>query len=225
MKKILLITPDFTPEETRVRSIAGGLSSLKFMPQKTFMAPLGLATVAALTPDDIDVDIWDEAVHGLITDETDFGKDYDLVGVTGYINHLLRVKRLGELFRRRGIPVAVGGPGVSSAPELYRNGFDILFVGEAEYTWPQFIAEWTAGQFRSEYRQVEKLDMTQSPLPRWDKVAADLKQYICGGVQTTRGCPFDCEFCDVIYIYGRQARHKSIEQVLQEVMRAGTVRG
>jgi hypothetical protein len=218
MKKILLITPDFTPEETRVRSIAGGLSALKFMPQKTLMAPLGLATVAALTPDDIDVDIWDEAVHGLIADDTDFGKDYDLVGVTGYINHLLRGKRLGELFRRRGIPVAVGGPGVSSAPEHYRNAFDILFIGEAEYTWPQFIAEWKAGHYRSEYRQVEKLDMTQSPLPRWDKVAADLKQYVCGGVQTTRGCPFDCEFCDVIYIYGRQARHKSIEQVLQEII-------
>ena len=217
MKKILLITPDFTPEETRVRSIAGGLSALKFMPQKTLMAPLGLATVAALTPDDIDVDIWDEAVHGLIADDTDFGKDYDLVGVTGYINHLLRVKRLGELFRRRGIPVAVGGPGVSSAPEHYRHAFDILFIGEAEYTWPQFITEWKAGHYRSEYRQVEKLDMTHSPLPRWDKVAADLKQYVCGGVQTTRGCPFDCEFCDVIYIYGRQARHKSIEQVLQEV--------
>jgi hypothetical protein len=74
-----------------------------------------LATVAALTPDDIDVDIWDEAVHGLITEDTELRKDYDLIGVTGYINHLLRVKRLGELFRRRGIPIAVGGPGVSSA--------------------------------------------------------------------------------------------------------------
>jgi Radical SAM superfamily/Domain of unknown function (DUF4070)/B12 binding domain len=217
MKKILLITPDFTPEETRVRSVAGGLSALRFMPQKTLMAPLGLATVAALTPDDIEVDIWDEAVHGLIADDTDFGKNYDLVGVTGYINHLLRVKRLGELFRRRNIPVAVGGPGVSSAPEHYRNAFDILFIGEAEYIWPQFIAEWKAGHYRSEYRQVEKLDMTQSPLPRWDKVAPDLKSYLSGGVQTTRGCPFDCEFCDVIYIYGRQARHKSIDQVLQEV--------
>ena len=126
-------------------------------------------------------------------------------------------KRLGELFRRRGIPVAVGGPGVSSAPEHYRHAFDILFIGEAEYTWPQFIVDWKAGHYRGEYRQVEKLDITHSPLPRWDKVAADLKQYVCGGVQTTRGCPFDCEFCDVIYIYGRQARHKSIEQVLQEV--------
>jgi radical SAM superfamily enzyme YgiQ (UPF0313 family) len=217
MKKILLVTPDFNPEETKVRSLSAGLTALKFLPQKTFMVPLGLATVAALTPNDIEVDIWDEAVHGLIGDDTDFKKDYDLVGVTGYINHLSRVRRLGEIFRRRGVPVVVGGPGVSSAPEHYRNDFDVLFIGEAEYVWPQFITEWKAGRSRPEYRQVAKLDMTHSPLPRWDKVATDMKHYVCGGVQTTRGCPFDCEFCDVIYIYGRQARHKSIEQVLEEI--------
>jgi radical SAM superfamily enzyme YgiQ (UPF0313 family) len=218
MKRLLLITPDFNPEEAKVRSLAGGLTAMKFMPQKTFMVPLGLATVAALTPDDVEVDIWDEAVHGLVDDDTDFEKDYDLVGVTGYINHLSRVKQLGELFRRRGILVAVGGPGVSSAPEHYRNDFDVIFIGEAEYIWPQFITEWKAGRYRSEYRQVDKLDMTHSPQPRWNRVAADMQHYVCGGVQTTRGCPFDCEFCDVIYIYGRQARHKTIEQVLEEII-------
>jgi hypothetical protein len=218
MKKILLIAPDFNPEETKVRSLAGGLTALKFLPQKTFMVPLGLATVAALTPDGIEVDIWDEAVRGLMSDDTELDTGYDLVGVTGYINHLSRVKQLGEMFRRRGIPVVVGGPGVSSAPEHYHNAFDVLFIGEAEYIWPQFIADWKAGRYRSEYRQVDKPDLTCSPLPRWDKVAADMKHYVCGGVQTTRGCPFDCEFCDVIYIYGRQARHKSIDQVLEEII-------
>jgi radical SAM superfamily enzyme YgiQ (UPF0313 family) len=218
MKKILLITPDFNPGESKLRSVRTMFSGLKFLPQKAFMVPLGLATVAALTPDDIDVDIWDEAVHGLISDGTDFKKDYNLVGVTGYINHFWRVRELGEIFRRRGIPVAVGGPGVSAAPEHYRNCFDILFIGEAEYIWPQFITDWKAGHYRPEYRQVAKVDMSHSPLPRWDRVAASIKDYLVGGVQTTRGCPFDCEFCDVIYIYGRQARHKSIEQVLEEII-------
>jgi radical SAM superfamily enzyme YgiQ (UPF0313 family) len=218
MKKVLLITPDFNPGETQVKSYGARFTTLNFLPQKAWMAPLGLATVAALTPDGIDVDIWDEAVHGMIGPDTVFQKDYDLIGVTGYINHLWRVRELGELFRRRGIPVAVGGPGVSSAPEHYRDHFDILFIGEAEHTWPQFLADWQNGHHRPEYRQVAKPDMVHSPLPRWDKVAAGMQQqYLFGAVQTTRGCPFDCEFCDVIYIYGRQARHKSIDAVLEEV--------
>jgi radical SAM superfamily enzyme YgiQ (UPF0313 family) len=218
MKKILLITPDFNPEETKVKDHSSRFTILKFLPQKAWMAPLGLATVAALTPDDIEVDVWDEAVHGMISDGTDFKKDYDFVGVTGYINHLWRVRELGKIFRRRGIPIAVGGPGVSSAPEHYRNHFDVLFIGESEHVWPQFTADLKAGRYRPEYRQVAKPDMAHSPLPRWDKVAPDMRHYLFGAVQTTRGCPFDCEFCDVIYIYGRQARHKSIDRVLEEVI-------
>ena len=217
MKKILLVTPDFNPEEAKLRSLSTRFALSRILPYKAWMAPIGLATVAALTPAEIEVDIWDEAVHGLIDENTAFPKAYDLIGVTGYINHFWRVKQLGEIFRGRGIPVAVGGPGVSSAPELYRNHFDVLFIGEAEYTWPQFLTDWQAGRPRPEYRQVEKVDMTRSPQPRWDQVAADMQHYLIGPVQTTRGCPFDCEFCDVIYIYGRQPRHKSVEQVLEEV--------
>jgi radical SAM superfamily enzyme YgiQ (UPF0313 family) len=179
------------------------------------LVPLGLATVAALTPDDVEVDIWDEGVHGPITLDTDLKKRYDLVGVTGYETHIERARQLGRLLRTRGFLTGVGGPGVSASPEFYRDDFDILFVGEAEYTWPRFISEWKAGNHRAEYRQVAKVDMAHSPLPRWDKV--DMSRYHLGGVQTTRGCPFDCEFCDVIYIYGRQARHKPTEQVLEEI--------
>ena len=113
--------------------------------------------------------------------------------------------------------MVVGGPGVSAAPERYRDYFDILFIGEAEHTWPQFISDWKAGSYRAEYRQVTKVDMVHSPVPRWDAVAADMKHYMLGGVQTTRGCPFDCEFCDVIYIFGRLQRHKAIDQVLREI--------
>jgi len=219
MKKVLLITPDFNPEDAKVKDFGSRLRliGMNILDSKAFMVPLGLATVAALTPDDVEVDIWDEAVHGLVSDSTDLKKDYDLVGVTGYIAHIRRIRELGQIFRRRGIPVAVGGPAVSASPEHYRDYFDILFIGEAEYTWPRFIADWKAGSYRSEYRQVSKVDMAYSPPPRWDKVAADIRHYVVGGVQTTRGCPFDCEFCDVIYIYGRQARHKSIDRILEEV--------
>jgi radical SAM superfamily enzyme YgiQ (UPF0313 family) len=207
MKSILLVSPG---AKGFLLPLQGALGR-----KTVYMTPLGLATVAALTPEDIEVDIWDEGVHGLITDSTDLKKNYDLAGVTGYENHIERAKQVGQILRRRGLLVAVGGPGVSASPELYRDDFDILFIGEAEHTWPRFIDEWKAGSHRSEYRQVGKVDMAHSPRPHWDKV--DVDRYYVGGVQTTRGCPFDCEFCDVIYIYGRQPRHKSVEQVLDEV--------
>jgi radical SAM superfamily enzyme YgiQ (UPF0313 family) len=218
MKRILLVTLDYDKTVTsNLVSLVSQIVKLPFLSVKAFMAPVGMATVAALTPDDIDVDMWDEAVHGLITEDTHFKEAYDLVAITGYTGHFDRMLQLGQFFRQRGIPVAVGGPGVSASPELYRNAFDILFIGEAEYIWPQFLSDWKAGRRRNEYRQVGAVDMAHSPPPRWDKVAADLKSYMVAGVQTTRGCPFDCEFCDVIYLYGRQQRHKSITQVLREI--------
>lgn len=177
--------------------------------------PLGLATIAALTPAPIEVDIWDESIDGPLSGERLSGKAYDLAGVTGYVNHAGRVNELGRLFSRMGVMSAVGGPGVSSEPEHFRGQFDVLFIGEAEYTWPRFLADLERGAHRREYRQVDKVDMAHSPMPRWDHVAAG--SYLLGSVQTTRGCPFDCEFCDVIYIYGRQARHKPVERVLEEV--------
>jgi radical SAM superfamily enzyme YgiQ (UPF0313 family) len=213
-KKILLVRPSYDPRIVNLEDITG---KLPFLAKKAFMVPLDLATVAALTPDDIELDLWDERVHGRLDVGTDLKKDYDLVGVTGYAAHFRRVKELGHIFRERAIPVVVGGPGVCAAPERYRDHFDVLFIGEGELIWPQFIQEWKAGSARREYRQVTKVDMSGSPVPRWANMAGDLRHYMVGGVQTTRGCPFDCEFCDVIYIFGRLQRHKSIDQVLEEV--------
>lgn len=220
MKNVLLVSPDFSSDDKNAKTLQfrnPGKRGLPVMSTRALMVPLGLATVAALTPEHISVDIWDEAIHGLIGDNTKFKKDYDVVGVGGYAAHIRRARELGQLFRRRDILVTVGGSGVASSPEHYRDCFDVLFIGEAENTWPQFIADWESGNFRPEYRQVGRVEMTRSPLPRWDKIAKDLKYYRYGGVQTTRGCPFDCDFCDVIYIHGRQPRHKSIAQVLEEV--------
>lgn len=216
MKKIILVSPNFHPPASRGQKLFSPSVAEKWSPFKFVMAPLGLATVAALTPNNVEVDIWDEAIHGPIGPDTQFKEDYALAGITGYINQAGRVKELGQIFRNRGLLTAVGGPGVSSEPELFRDSFDVLFIGEAEYTWPRFIADWQAGQYRAIYRQVGKVDLADTPPPRWDQVA--LRSYLMGTVQTTRGCPFDCEFCDVIYIFGRQARHKPIDRVLQEVI-------
>lgn len=180
---------------------------------RALVAPLGVATVAAATPDNYEVDIWDEIVSGPLVENQLLG--YDLIGVTGYEAHVDRACVLGHMIKRQGILAVAGGPGPSASPEKWRPAFDVVFIGEAEHTWPQFIADWEAGHHRTEYRQITKPDLADSPLPRWSPL--DLRGYMVGAVQTTRGCPFDCSYCDVIYLYGRRPRHKPIDKVLAEV--------
>ncbi|MBM3242625.1 radical SAM protein [Candidatus Poribacteria bacterium] len=211
--KILLISTDVDWDVTSFDEIL----KLPFVKEKAYITPLALATIAALTPDDIEVDLWDERVRGWIDDSTVFEQDYDLVGFTGYSRHLPRARQIAQIFRKRGVPVAIGGAGVTSAPEACREFFDIVFIGEAELTWPRFMADWKAGAYQREYRQITKPDLTLSPIPRWDSIANDMNSYLVGAVQTARGCPFDCEFCDVAYLYGHRPRHKPIDKVLEEV--------
>lgn len=214
MSRILLVSPKFDSEYSRAHGIPGGQKSKPF----ALMVPLHLATVAALTPDDFEVDIYDESVRDEITKDTDFGKEYDLVGVTGYIAHIPREKELAAIFRNRGVPTVVGGPGVSGAAEACRGHFDVMLLGEAELTWPRFLREWKKGTHLSEYRQLDRPDLGDSPVPRWESVRPYIRRYAMGGVQTTRGCPFDCEFCDVIHLFGRKPRHRPIERVIEDVV-------
>ena len=211
MKDILLINPSYAQESRWITK------EQDLRVQKQDMVPLGLATVAALTPDDYRVDIWDELIRGPIRRDTSLGRHYDLVGITSHRVTLPRCKQLAALFHERNLPVAIGGPGVTGSPDQCYEHFDILFIGEAEKTWPQFLRDWEAGNHRSEYRQVEKIDLSISPIPKWDGIIPYLSRYAMGCVQTTRGCPFDCEFCDVVYLFGRRPRHKPIEKVLEEV--------
>src|SRR5262245_21752754 len=214
MKNILLIAPNFESDFAIVREmLTPGKKVIR-----SSMVPLQHATLAALTPEGFHVDIWDEGCRDLITEDTKFDKKYDLVGVSGYQAHLPRAIELARIFRKRGVMVVIGGPGVSGAPEVCRGEFDVLFLGEAEHTWARFLNDWKNGIHQKEYRQVDRIDMGVSPPPRWDSIAKDITLYELGAVQTTRGCPFDCEFCDVIYLFGRKPRHKPVEHVIQEIV-------
>lgn len=188
--------------------------------RKAFAVPLGIATIAALTPENHDVTLWDEAVQGHITDQTSFDKEFDLVGISAYsfCGKMPHAKELARMFQRRGSLVVIGGPGVTAEPHLCRGHFDVLFIGEAEETWPQFLSDWEAGRFAAEYVPTRLPDLTLSPKPRWDSIADLLPTcYKYGAVQINRGCPHECEFCAMWSQFGRKVRSKTTAQVLEEV--------
>jgi radical SAM superfamily enzyme YgiQ (UPF0313 family) len=171
---------------------------------------LALPTVAGLTPPPHEVVLCDENVEPV-----DFDTDADIVGITGFVVHKRRMFELAEAFRRRGKVVVAGGPFATLCPEELRGKVDVLVVGEAEYTWPQFVRDYEAGAWQAEYRQEEKPSMLDSPRPRFELLKA--ARYRSMAIQFARGCPYNCEFCDIIVMYGRRPRTKSVAQVLAEV--------
>jgi hypothetical protein len=173
------------------------------------MADAAIATVAAMAPPDFNVTLCDEGVMPI-----DFDTPAQFVGITGKISQEGRMIHLAREFRKRGKIVICGGPYASLSPSKLRNECDILVQGELENIAGKFFADLRAGTWQREYFG-DKPDLTGSPIPRWDLYPND--RALSGTLQTSRGCPFECEFCDVIQYLGRKQRHKSPEQVLAEL--------
>ncbi|MGD0900799.1 MAG: radical SAM protein [Thermoguttaceae bacterium] len=172
-----------------------------------------LPTVAALTPKEVAVRIVDETVEPI-----DFDEPVDLVGIGGFHSSIKRAGEIAREFSRRGVLVAAGGPSVCLSPERWRPLADVLIMGEAERIWPQFMADYLAGRHLPEYRETGAVDLGLTPLPDFSAISpAARKLYWAGIVQTSRGCPFDCEFCDTIVYVGRRPRYKPVENIILEL--------
>lgn len=173
------------------------------------IADLTTTTVAALAPADWSITICDEHVE-----EIDFDVQADYIGITGKTTQVKRMIEVAREFRRRGQTVIIGGPFASLSPDPVRDECDILVVGELEGIAEEFFADLDRGDYKREYVG-ERPDITTSPIPRWDLYPNDRARMGC--IQTSRGCPFECEFCDVIQYLGRKQRHKTIQQILAEL--------
>jgi radical SAM superfamily enzyme YgiQ (UPF0313 family) len=171
-----------------------------------------LALLAALTPDHHDVTLIDENVEDIDFDR--LGRA-DMVCLTGMSIQGRRLIEILEEVKSRGVMAVVGGPMATVEPEVLEGLADIIFVGEADETWPQFLSEWERGCHKSRYEQQQKTDVTKLPLPRIDLLKTN--RYMFGSLQISRGCPFTCEFCDIIVTFGRRPRLKASEQVLAEL--------
>ncbi len=174
-------------------------------------APLGLLTVAALFPQHWTFRLIDENVEPLLDEHFLWA---DIVCTGGMLpqqdSMLAFIQRAHQLAR----PVVVGGPDPSSQPELYKDA-DFQVLGEGEITIPMFLDDLEKGATKGKYCSEERADMQNAVIPRYDLI--QFKNYIMIGMQFIRGCPFNCEFCDVIELYGRTPRFKTNAQIIDEL--------
>lgn len=174
--------------------------------------PLGLLTVAALLPQTWEFRLIDRNVQF----ETDADWDWcELVIVSAMVIQRADLRQVIQKAVLLGKKVAVGGPFASSVPEFaLEAGAHYLILDEGELTIPLFLEALERGEKRGIFRSAEKPDVTQTPIPRFDLL--NLDAYLAITLQFSRGCPFQCEFCDIITLYGRKPRTKTPEQMLAE---------
>jgi radical SAM superfamily enzyme YgiQ (UPF0313 family) len=203
--KLLLINPKF-PES---------FWSLKWVNQvilkkRTTNPPLGLATLAALCPADWEVEIVDENIETI-----PFDPRADIIGICGMGVQFERQKELLAYYKKKGFFVVAGGSYASLCPEEYEPLVDSVVAGEAEYIWKRFCEDFQAGTPKKLYRETGVVSLEDSPTPRFDLL--DLDKYQGVSLQFSRGCPFRCDFCDIIVMFGRKPRAKSLQQVGKEL--------
>lgn len=202
--KVLLANPEFPDTYWSFRH------ALPFEGKSCAFPPLGLLTVSALLPSSWERRLVDVNVRELKDADIEWA---DMVFVTGM---LAQKESLHEIVRRSkalGKKVVLGGPYVTSTVEELPDA-DHLFLGEAETTLPQFVIDLENGTAKRSYKAPERPPLSITPLADFGLV--DFKSYSAMSVQYSRGCPFSCEFCDIIEIYGRVPRTKSNQQILAE---------
>jgi len=180
---------------------------------KTLFPPLGLLAVAAATPEDYEVSILDESIRAVRYDEP-----ADLVGITANTASAPRAYEIAGGFRRRAVPVVMGGIHATAMPEEALRYADAVGVGEAEGFWPRLLADFARGRLEQAYRNDDFPSLDNLPVPRRDLVRRK-EYYLWNTLQTSRGCPFRCSFCSVHKFFGGHYRMRPVEQVLEEVRR------
>ena len=203
--KTLLVYPEF-PETYWSFSHA-----LSFEGKRSAFPPLGLLTVAALLPNAWERRLVDMNVQPLKLSDIEWA---DIVFISAMLVQKDSLKDVVKLCKTEGKRVVVGGPYITTSAAVLPEA-DHLFLGEAETTLPEFVRDLERGQAKRIYQAAERPALSAAPLPEFQ--LADLSQYSAMSVQFSRGCPFRCEFCDIIEIYGRVPRTKSNEQVLAEL--------
>ncbi|MFW6115147.1 MAG: B12-binding domain-containing radical SAM protein [Thermodesulfobacteriota bacterium] len=209
MVRVELINPNNPTNAANVPFLQKGLFfSWK---AKAYSPPLNLCMIAAYTPEDIEVSIADECVKPI-----DFNNNVDLVGLTAYTNSAPRAYQIADAFRRRNVPVVMGGIHASTLHEEALEHCDSVVVGEAEGAWQRVIRDFQNGHLKKLYQNDQLVSLADLPKPRRDLLNPE--DYVTiNTVQTTRGCPHNCSFCSVTRFNGRTYRFRPIHEVVEEI--------
>jgi len=177
---------------------------------RTINPPLGLATLAALSPKDWKIEIIDENIESI-----PLKPQADIIGICGMGVQFKRQSELLTFYRNQGHFVVAGGSYASLCPEYYETLADVVVSGEAEYIWKEFCSDFVLNKQRALYQEKGEVSLEDSPTPRFDLLK--IGKYQAVSLQFSRGCPYRCEFCDIIVMFGRKPRVKSFEQVGKEL--------
>jgi radical SAM superfamily enzyme YgiQ (UPF0313 family) len=203
--KILLIYPKYPDTYWSFKH------ALKFISKKAANIPLGILTIASLLPDE-----WQKKLTDLNV-STLYDKDIlwaDYVMISAMSVQLASVRQIIDRCRQLQRPIIAGGPLFTEEPQDFKE-VDHLILNEAELNLPAFIKDLEDGKPRRIYKTENYADITQSPVP--DYSLLEMKHYAMAGIQFSRGCPYDCEFCDITALFGRKVRTKTTQQVIAEL--------
>ncbi|AFZ00642.1 B12-binding domain-containing radical SAM protein [Calothrix sp. PCC 6303] len=186
---------------------------LDLVDRKVLLPPLGLVTVAAILPQEWEFKLVDRNIRAVTEEEWEWAEMVIFSAMIVQKQDL--IEQIGEA-KRHGKLVAVGGPYPTSVPDVAKAaGADFLILDEGELTLPMFVDAVNRGETSGIFRATEKPDVTSTPIPRFDLL--DFTAYDSMSIQFSRGCPFQCEFCDIIVLYGRKPRTKTPAQLLAEL--------
>lgn len=203
--KVLLVYPDYPDTFWSFKH------ALKFIFKKATNPPLGLMTVAALLPRDWQVKLIDMNVRRLRDRDIEWA---DMVFLSAMSIQNVSAREVIRRCRALGKKIVAGGPLFTTGHEEF-DGVDHFVLGEAEITLPEFLADLERGCARPLYESDERADITRTPAPVWK--LAKMRHYATMNIQYSRGCPFDCEFCDITLLYGHAPRTKTREQLRAEL--------
>ncbi|MBI5484966.1 MAG: B12-binding domain-containing radical SAM protein [Deltaproteobacteria bacterium] len=172
---------------------------------------LSLASIAAVTPPEWDVALLDDNFEKI-----DYASDADIIALTAMTPQAPRAYLIADEFRRRGKTVVMGGFHASNMPDEALSHVDAVVVGEGEVVWPRLLSDFRLGALQSRYQPESQMAMDSIPVARRELFKG--KRYLLTNtIQTTRGCPFDCEFCSVTAFYGRKYRKRPVDSILKEL--------